>query len=248
MAHFDYSVTTGCGYSSTITVSTDEFLCTGEDYINDPRVYFRYKMREYDDDYSMSQCDTVSGTITGRLGFSMQEIIQRGAFISNPRIYTQNREGSSPASYSAITLVTRDNCSALPANVYCWKDLVKTMDQCILSTNIPIFETNAELTAYKTNGTGIENAINYGTPPPVPVFNPDKLMSAQLNLLRRRLLQLVMPPAYENFFNYTIEEGKAWVTSVKRDEWLAAFGNLDIYIPDTLDGYPVVIVTDMWDW
>lgn len=76
----------------------------------------------------------------------------------------------------------------------------------------------------------------------------NKLMSAHLNLLRRRLIKLVMPPAYENFFNYTIEEGKAWVTSVKRDEWLAAFGNLDIYIPDTLDGYPTVIVTDMWDW
>lgn len=93
-----------------------------------------------------------------------------------------------------------------------------------------------------------DHSVSILEPPPAPVVNPGKYMSAQLNLLRRRLIKLVMPPAYENFFNYTIEEGKAWVTSVKRDEWLAAFGNLDIYIPDTLDGYPVVIVTDMWDW
>ena len=121
-----------------------------------------------------------------------------------------------------------------------------------VATNIPVFTSNELAYAYVRANTqeeakqAIRQAVNYQVEYPEVVG--DKFTSAQLNLLRRRLIKLVMPPAYENFFNYTIEEGKAWVTSVKRDEWLAAFGNLDIYIPDTLDGYPVVIVTDMWDW
>ena len=74
-------------------------------------------------------------------------------------------------------------------------------------------------------------------------------LTPQLNLLRRRLMKLVVAePDYSKYFNYEIREGYAWVTSVKRDVWLQDFGNLNIYIPNKLEGYPVVIVSGSpWD-
>ena len=63
---------------------------------------------------------------------------------------------------------------------------------------------------------------------------------ADLMLLRRRLLDLVQMIDYSPYFVYTIEDGYAHVTAVKRNEWLEAFGNLDIVFPSTIDGYPTI--------
>ena len=123
------------------------------------------------------------------------------------------------------------------------------------TTNVPIFDTQEHANAYmESDDVAIRQnlirtyAVNYASTTPIPAENPNKYISAQLNLMRRRLLQFVLPPAYENFFNYTIADGYAWVTSVKRDEWLDKFGNLDIYVPDELEGYPTVIVAQVYDW
>jgi len=93
---------------------------------------------------------------------------------------------------------------------------------------------------------GQTEMLHYSAPtPPPPQIIGDKYLSAKLNMLRRRIIQCAIENVdYAPYLNYTIAEGKAWVTSVKRDEWLVKFGNLDIFIPDTLEGYPVVLVVN----
>ena len=122
-----------------------------------------------------------------------------------------------------------------------------------VSTNIPIFRSNELAYAYVRANTqeealqAITKAVNYRVEYPEVVG--DKFTSAQLNLLRRRLIRLAVGEIdYSPYFNYTIADGYAWVTSVKRDEWLDKFGNLDIYVPDELEGYPTVIVAQVDDW
>lgn len=111
------------------------------------------------------------------------------------------------------------------------------------STNVPIFNNWNDARAYMTASSAsarraaLAKAINNETVKRVTLFSGSKLIA-----LRRRLIKEVSGSLdYSQFFNYTIQDGYAWVTSVKRDEWLAYFGNLDIYVPDTLEGYPTVI-------
>lgn len=76
----------------------------------------------------------------------------------------------------------------------------------------------------------------------------DKYTSAKLNLLRRRLIKLVVGEIdYTKYFDYFIADGYAWVTNVKRDVWYQDFHNRDIYFPNTLEGYPVVLVSQTWN-
>ena len=83
---------------------------------------------------------------------------------------------------------------------------------------------------------------------PLPPTDGERFTSAQLNLLRRRLIRFAKGAFdYSPYFNYTIADGYAWITSVKRDKWLQDFGDLDIYVPNELEGYPTVIVAQQWD-
>lgn len=68
-------------------------------------------------------------------------------------------------------------------------------------------------------------------------------MTADLMLLRRRLMDRVRPIDYSPYFNYTISNGCAYVTSVKRDAWLSDFGNLNIIVPASIQGCPVKIIS-----
>lgn len=62
-----------------------------------------------------------------------------------------------------------------------------------------------------------------------------------LMLLRRRVMEGANVIDYSPYFVYTIQDGYAYVTAVKRDAWLEHFGNLDIVIPTCIQGYPTKI-------
>jgi len=64
-----------------------------------------------------------------------------------------------------------------------------------------------------------------------------------LMLLRRRVMEGANVIDYSPYFNYYIEDGYAYITSVKRNAWLEHFGNLNIVIPTCLQGYPTRIVS-----
>ena len=44
------------------------------------------------------------------------------------------------------------------------------------------------------------------------------------------------------FFEYYIENDVLYITDIKAEDWHTAFGNYNFAIPDTLLGYPVVVV------
>lgn len=256
MAHLEYPVSTGAGGSGTVIISTDEYSCSEQEaYKTEPKVYFRYKAHSYYGWFMVSSIDVVNGsagqsTWSYRVGYSMQTALNQGSFRGNndpssigTGLYTQNKEGQAQGSYESVAPTTYNNQQQHPSQVLGWRDFrVDRLDECIFSTNAPIFATDDELRTYIRYGTGIENAINYY--PTYPEAQEERLTSTKLNLLRRRLMRFAVSEMdYSPYFNYTIEDGKALVTSVKRDEWLETFGNLDIFIPNKLEGYPVVIVT-----
>ena len=260
MAHFEYPITTGAGGSSTMILSTDEYVCSGEEYKTSPRVHFRYKGHSYYGWFMVSQSDAVNGTAGQstwdyRVGYSMEYILRQGAFRGNndptymgTGLYTQNQEGQAQGSYDNVNLTTHNSCQQLPYDVLAWGDFrVDRMDECIFSTNVPVFTTEDELRTYIRYGTGIENAINYY--PAYPQADGERWSSTKLNLLRRRLMRFAVGEMdYTPYFNYTIYDNTAWVTSVKRDKWYQDFGNLNIFIPNTLEGYPVVVVGQVSDY
>ena len=121
-----------------------------------------------------------------------------------------------------------------------------------VSTNIPIFRSNELAYAYVRANTqeealqAITKAVNYRVEYPEVVG--DKFTSAQLNLLRRRLIRLAAASIdYTKYFEYTIADGYAWITKVKGDVWYQDFRNRDIYFPDELEGHPVVLVSQTWN-
>lgn len=119
-----------------------------------------------------------------------------------------------------------------------------------VSTNIPVFGSNDLAQAYFNAPTqeaaleALKRAINYKMRP----VSSDQYVTTQLNLLRRRLMKLVMDEVdYSKYFDYFIADGCAWVTKVKGDVWYQDFHNRDIYFPNTLEGYPVVLVSQTWN-
>lgn len=261
MAHFEYPVTTGAGGSGTLIISTDEYCCDETElYKTEPKMYWRYKAHSYYGWYMVSQCDAVNRT-AGMSAWGYRVAYSVDKMLTNMRIrgrsdpsslgtgfFTQNKEGQSQAGYDSATLTTYNDCQEVPNNVLGWGDhRVDRMDECIVSMNAPIFRTDTEVVTYIQYGTGIENAINFR--PNYPEAVGEKWTSTKLNLLRRRLMRLAVSEMdYSPYFNYTIADGKAWVTSVKRDRWQQDFGNLNIIIPNSIEGYPVVVVNSVWDW
>ena len=59
-------------------------------------------------------------------------------------------------------------------------------------------------------------------------------------LLRRRLMGV----DYGRFFNYYLDNGICYVTSVKTTEWYEFFHNHDVVVPETIEGCPVRIVSN----
>lgn len=252
------SVTTGAGGSATAVIDISKYRCDGEEYLSNPKYYLRYRASSIYGWYMKSECDVIqhSNGLSQwgyRVGFSVSEILRVGRAIGdNDYSYTgvayttQNREGQSQGGYESITLTTYNDCGGAPSHVLDWTDFrVSNMPEFVFSTNAPIFFRNEELKQYIRYGTGIEKAINYRLIPPIVEAN--RYTSAKLNLLRRRLIKLAIGEIdYSRYFEYEIKDGYAWLTKAKGDLWYQDFGNYDIYIPDTIEGYPVVVVSQTW--
>lgn len=70
--------------------------------------------------------------------------------------------GQSQTGYADIIYSDYDDVSQFPYDALRWTDSrVDSVVELSVYTNIPIFETTAELETYITTGEGIENAVNY---------------------------------------------------------------------------------------
>ena len=242
------------GNTFTATVETETYSCDMlEEYLSSPQIRFRYNCT-YSGYSGPDPCYVNSDTISsltpssyGKVGLSIPQIQSHGI-----KAYSQPNDYAN--SYVLFTTVEyanswggdphTQNTAEIPYAGFNWTySQITAISQWTISTNIPIFATDSDLQDYLSTGQGIEKAVNYRVEYPEVVG--DKYLSAKLNMLRRRIMKnAVAPIPYEDYFIYTIQDGNALVTGIRRDKWLEDFGNLDIYFPNTLEGCPVIIMAD----
>ena len=238
------------GNVATFTITNRYTLDEEETYKRAPRAYYKYRGTEQWGVLDPTQSDVDGVRFTGsvydgRHGIAIERIRQIGQIkcyentMDTAWVYTSFHETGGYASWGNMQTADTQTISYF-VQPY-GSGYVRSISECEFSTNIPIFQTVSELNTYLTTGEGLEHALNYHVTV-TPVENPNKLISAQLNLLRRRMMSLQMRPiAYENYFNYSIVDGYARVYSMYGDEWFQQFRSRDVYIPDTLENYPVQI-------
>lgn len=55
------------------------------------------------------------------------------------------------------------------------------------------------------------------------------------------------PPDYSQFFDYYIEDNILYITKILASEWFDYFGNYDVVIPSSINGYPVMLDGEHWE-
>ena len=165
--------TTGNTYDLTIDYSIVA-ANTDELYKQNPVIFFDY-WDKANLIYMVSHCTDMSlvnqsQTYGNRAGMSLERALVDGfrvyvepTLLANGAIFSE----VAGRSYIGYTKVDYNfyNSQTLPGNVLRWNDSrVTQIDDAILMTNIPIFETDAELIEYITYGDNIEDAINNGVP------------------------------------------------------------------------------------
>ena len=174
---------TGNTYSATVDFTTFGSY-TDEAYKSNPWIEYHYEAcNAYGNWYLGSKCFRVlrseAGiTYNGRYGFSIEEAQRTGVFrtYADPNMSTwgavfseqygqfQSTEINVPSHYDEIVYQTEE-AQQLPYGVLSCTDYrIVSINQFIIETNIPIFETNAELTEYIQYGDNIEDAVNNSIP------------------------------------------------------------------------------------
>ena len=174
-----YHVTPGGSTRDEVIIfSWSEYQAySDEEYKTDPKIF--YKQQDYTayNWYQEENCNTV---ITNgqtqydyRACFCIERILATGHTIvyNDPSITLSGigvfagEGGQSQQGYGNITFTPYSNVSNIPANVLPWTDnRVVRLDEWVLSTNIPVFETVAEASQYIQYGDNIQNAINNNVP------------------------------------------------------------------------------------
>lgn len=153
---------------SQIAANSDEL------YKQNPQIIFNY-WDKANLVYMASVCMSMelvnqSQAYGSRAGMSLERALTDGfrvyvepTMAANGAIFSE-RAGRSYIGYTDIEYDFY-NSQTLPGNVLRWNDIrVTQINLANLMTNIPIFETDAELVEYLTYGDNIEDAINNGVP------------------------------------------------------------------------------------
>lgn len=173
-----YHVTPGGSTrDEVIILSWSEYQAySDEEYKTDPKISFKQQDYTAYNWYQEENCNTIT---TGgqaqydyRACFCIERILSNGVTlvyndpsisISGAGVFT-SEAGQSQTGYGDITFNTY-TASNLPTDVLAWTDSrVVRLDEWVLSTNIPVFETVAEASQYIQYGDNIQNAINNNVP------------------------------------------------------------------------------------
>ena len=147
-----------------------------EEYKTDPKISFKQQDYTAYNWYQEENCNIITTGGQAQYGnracFCIERILTNGiTFIYNDPSITisgtgtfTSEAGQSQLGYGDITFNTY-TASNLPTDVLAWSDSrVVRLDEWVLSTNIPIFETVAEASQYIQYGDNIQNAINNNVP------------------------------------------------------------------------------------
>ena len=172
-----YNVTTGHGEDAIILFSWSKYQAySDEEYKTNPKISFTQQDYTFYNWFQEENCNTVvtgGQTLYGnRACFCIERILPSGIVMvyNDPSISMSgagtftSEAGQSQTGYEDITFNTY-TASNLPTDVLSYGDSrVVRVDEWVLSTNIPIFETAAEASQYIQYGDNIQNAINNNVP------------------------------------------------------------------------------------
>ena len=160
--------TTGNTYQAKIG---ELYRCEGETYIDNPQILFTFRAKDTYNNYSV--CISSTAETSGlsqydeRVAISIGRITSQN-FIEIFRDDQFTNGGTFDGSYGisespTATPTTSFRSTLLPAGNYgSWSSYMYTgILEWELTSNIPIFETDAQAITYITTGEGIEQAVNY---------------------------------------------------------------------------------------
>lgn len=166
---------TGNTYTGSVT---DLYYCSGEEYIESPQFYSRYKAHSFYGWYMVSNADTMSfPTVTtswgNRRAISIQyiETDKRIRVWDNPttgsttgNVSFAEYSGQSQSGYGAVT-PTLQYAQEIPYGVLGPTDWrIDDVAEFEFSTNIPVFATNQQAWDYVRTGNGLAFALNFYIP------------------------------------------------------------------------------------
>ena len=170
MRSYTYNVpigNTGVNFAATFSGSAND------EYIENPIFEASYKSHSV---YGWYMSENANNITPGGLeqyayrgGIALDRINTDGVMIyaaTNPNMAPwgdfDTYAGQSQTGYADIIYSDHDDVNQFPYDVLRWTDSrVDSVAELSVYTNIPIFETTAELETYITTGEGIENAVNY---------------------------------------------------------------------------------------
>lgn len=172
------SVTTGGGGSGSLIISWQEYQAySDEEYKSNPKIYFDQQSivsgnYPYQEAKAVSVDTRSSATYDNRAAISIEEIYDTGIVrVFNTPALDLSGIGSFEMDYGQAQLdwsnieFTRATGGALPSYIYNYTNQYCTdLHFWELSTNIPIFYTNAEAAEYIQYGDNIADAINNNVP------------------------------------------------------------------------------------
>ena len=172
-----YNVTTGHGEDAIILFSWSKYQAySDEEYKTSPKIYFKQQDYTFYQWFQEEDCNIVNPGGQAQYGnracFCIESILPNGIIMvyNDPSISMSgvgsftSEAGQSQTGYSDITFNTFTG-NNLPTDVLAYGDSrVVRVDEWVLSTNIPIFETVAEASQYIQYGDNIQNAINNNVP------------------------------------------------------------------------------------
>ena len=182
---YDFEVWIGTGLGSSFTASvTDTYKVNDESYITTPEFSFEYSDWDIFNIKNVDDADTI--TVHGysqwgyRVAFSIEDIVNNGyircyrAVNATPPYYYGGGLFSglyaigsgTPTPSTAFTEV-----DSLPYGQYGGSfhhGNLKGATKFEISSNIPIFETTAEMQNYLLTGAGLKEAVNYAPPDTSP--------------------------------------------------------------------------------
>lgn len=177
MPDYSFNIQTGAGGSGTVYIKISPYYCNNEEeYKTNPQLYFIYNAHTYYGWYMAAKAE--SANVYGvqawgyRVAASLEAFRNSGQFwtYNNPTTGSQGGStfyegsGQSQNGYGSVTYSYSDR-QQLPSGVLSYRDYrVDAMPLFEISTNIPIFETTAQMNEYLRTGAGITQAINYHIP------------------------------------------------------------------------------------
>ena len=174
------TVETGAGQTVQLIFAWNKYQAySDEEYKTNPEIYFHqtaisyysYKMSEYCEEVDLSSASITYGN---RAVISIESVIRSGQLMvyTDPGLTLSHigtfsgEAGQTLGDWGDIDFEPYTNYANLPARILGYKDSRVSPNSFYwyVSTNIPIFETDADAAQYMQYGDNIQNAINNNVP------------------------------------------------------------------------------------